>query len=159
MSLRISLIRLLLIALATAVLAGLTLYNQNNTSAQEVSQPLAVNLDELEWGPPGGGNGTPLGLRTARQGVDPVNGGVTYYAMFPAGTHFDTHWHTFDEHVAVVKGELTIVLGDKEHHLKTGSYVLIPGKLNHSWDIPAGGSEAIILVSRRGPADFHFVDQ
>ena len=59
----------------------------------------------------------------------------------------------------VVKGELSIVLGDTKHDLKVGSYVLIPGKLNHAWDIPAGGSEAVILVSRRGPADFHFEDE
>ena len=80
--------------LLTAVLIELTLYNKNNVVAQEVSPPMAIDLDAIEWGPPGGGNGTPLGLRTARMGVDPVSGGVTYYAMFPAGTHFDTHWHT-----------------------------------------------------------------
>ena len=126
-------------------------------SAQQVTQPLAVNLDELEWGPPGGGNGSPLGLRTARQGVDPKTGGQTYYAMFPAGSHFDLHWHTYDEHVVVVKGELTIELGDEVYELSTGSYIVIPGKLNHSWDVPEGGDEAVILVRRAGPADFHYV--
>tara|TARA_Y100000994_G_scaffold21509_1_gene15599 strand:+ start:364 stop:762 length:399 start_codon:yes stop_codon:yes gene_type:complete len=125
--------------------------------AQQVTQPLAVNLDELDWGPPGGGNGSPLGLRTARQGVDPKTGGQTYYAMFPAGSHFDLHWHTYDEHVVVVKGELTIELGDEVYELSTGSYIVIPGKLNHSWDVPEGGDEAVILVRRAGPADFHYV--
>ena len=129
----------------------------DGSSAQQVTQPLAVNLDELEWGPPGGGNGSPLGLRTARQGVDPKTGGQTYYAMFPAGSHFDLHWHTYDEHVVVVKGELTIELGDEVYELSTGSYIVIPGKLNHSWDVPEGGDEAVILVRRAGPADFHYV--
>lgn len=155
MSLKISSLSYLVIGLA---LIALALYGNNNVEAQEESQPYAVDLDKVEWGPPGGGNGTPLGLRTARMGVDPVSGGLTYYALFPAGTHFDTHWHSYDEHVVVVKGELTIVLGDVRHDLKVGSYVLIPGKLNHSWNIPAGESEAVILVSRRGPADFHFVE-
>ena len=159
MSAKISLLRLLIIVLAAAVLIGLTLHTKNNVVAQEASPPMAVDLDAVEWSPPGGGNGTPLGLRTARMGVDPISGGVTYYAMFPAGTHFDTHWHTYEEHVVVVKGQLSIVLGDTKHDLKVGSYVLIPGKLNHAWDIPAGGSEAVILVSRRGPADFHFVEE
>ena len=127
------------------------------SSAQQATQPLAVNLNELNWGPPGGGNGTPLGLRTSRQGVDPATGGQTYYAMFPAGTHFDLHWHTYDEHVVVVKGEVTIELGNEAYDLSAGSYIVIPGKLNHSWDVPEGGSEAIILVRRAGPADFHFV--
>ena len=56
----------------------ITLYlsiSMDGPSAQQVTQPLAVNLDELEWGPPGGGNGSPLGLRTARQGVAPKTGG------------------------------------------------------------------------------------
>ena len=138
----------------------ITLYlsiSMDGPSAQQVTQPLAVNLDELEWGPPGGGNGSPLGLRTARQGVDPKTGGQTYYAMFPAGSHFDLHWHTYDEHVVVVKGELTIELGDEVYELSTGSYIVIPGKLNHSWDVPEGGDEAVILVRRAGPADFHYV--
>jgi len=121
------------------------------------TQPLAINLDEVEWGPPAGGNGSPLGLRTSRQGIDPETGGITYYAMFPAGTHFDLHWHTHDEHVVVVKGQVTIVLGEQVHNLKTGSYIVIPGKLNHSWDVPAGDSEVVILVRRVGPADFHYV--
>ena len=48
--------------------------------------------------------------------------------MFPAGTHFDLHWHTYDEHVVVVKGELTIELGDEVHELTTGSYIVITWK-------------------------------
>jgi len=121
-------------------------------------EPVAINLDELEWGPPGGGNGFPLGVRTARQGVDPVSGGKTYYSMFPAGSHFDLHWHTHDEYVVVVAGTPTIRLGDRDHVLTVGSYVVIPGGLNHSWTVPEGASEAVILVRRAGPADFHFVE-
>ena len=56
-----------------------------------------------------------------------------------------------------MNGKVTIVLGDQAHDLEAGSYVVIPGKLNHSWDVPAGDSEVVILVRRVGPADFHFV--
>ena len=59
----------------------------------------------------------------------------------------------------VVKGELTIELGDEVHELTTGSYIVIPGRFNHSWDIPEGGTEAVILVRRTGPADFHYVNK
>ncbi len=121
------------------------------------ARPSATNLKSLEWGPPGGGNGFPLGVRTVRQGVDAVSGGVTYYALFPSGSHFDLHWHSHDEYVVVVAGALTIELGESSHALSVGSYVVIPGGLHHSWDVPAGGSDAIILVRRAGPADFHFV--
>lgn len=116
-------------------------------------------LNEIEWGPPGGGNGFPVGVQTAQQGVDPDSGGVTYYALFPAGSHFDLHWHTHDEYVVVVAGELSIRLGEEDHELAVGSYIVIPGSLNHSWTVPAGGEDAVILVRRAGPADFHFVDQ
>ncbi len=44
-------------------------------------EPVAVDLDELEWGLPGGGNGFPVGVHTATQGVDPVSGGRTYYCQ------------------------------------------------------------------------------
>jgi mannose-6-phosphate isomerase-like protein (cupin superfamily) len=120
-------------------------------------EPLASGLDELEWGPPHGGNGFPVGVRTAPQGVDPVSGGNTYYAMFPAGSHFDLHWHTHDEYAVVVAGSLTIRLGDEDHALAVGSYIVIPGGLKHSWTVPEGGNDAVIFVRRAGPPDFHFV--
>jgi mannose-6-phosphate isomerase-like protein (cupin superfamily) len=122
------------------------------------TEPLAIDLEDLPWGAPGGGNGFPVGVRTARQGVDPDTGGITYYAMFPAGSHFDLHWHSHDEYVVVVAGELSIQLGEQTHSLSVGSYVVIPGELPHSWTVPAGETDAVILVRRAGPADFHFVE-
>jgi mannose-6-phosphate isomerase-like protein (cupin superfamily) len=124
-----------------------------------VGEASAVGLNDLNWTPPGGGNGFPVGVQTARQGVDPDTGGITYYAKFPAGSHFDLHWHTHHEYVVVVQGELSIRLGEEDHDLAVGSYVVIPGSLNHSWTVPDNGEDAIILVRRAGPADFHFVEQ
>ena len=120
-------------------------------------KPLAVNLGDLEWSPPGGGDGFPVGVRTATQGYDPVSEGRTRYALFPAGSHFDLHWHTHDEYVVVVAGAPIVRPGDQGSQLAVGSYVVIPGKLNHSWTVPEGGENAVILVRRAGPADFHFV--
>ncbi len=139
------------------------------SSAEEVEQghvwmfevvgqrPSVTNLDSANWGPPGGGNGVPVGVRTASLGVDPANGGVSYYARFPSGSHFDLHWHTHDEFVAVLQGRVTLVLGEQSHDLFPGSYSVIPGSINHSWDVPVG-EDVIILVRRSGPADFHFVE-
>ncbi|MBT3530208.1 MAG: cupin domain-containing protein [Gammaproteobacteria bacterium] len=129
-------------------------------SAQESTlQPSAKNLSDIQWGEAGGGNGFPVGVRSARQVTDPATGGFTYYALFPAGSHFDLHWHTHNEHVVVVQGTVTIVLDDTPHTVSTGGYIVLPGKLNHSWDVPAGGEDVIIVVRREGPADFHFVEQ
>ena len=146
------------ISLSIVIFIFCLVVDETEAQSDSSTEALAVHLPELDWGAPGGGNGFPLGVRTARQGIDPVTGGMTYYALFPAGSHFDLHWHSHDEYVVVVSGELTIQLGKQTHELAVGSYVAIPGKLNHSWDVPAGGEDAVILVRRAGPADFHFVD-
>lgn len=142
-----------LTALASILLLSLKSYSQSIVP----STPLVVNLSELEWGPPGGGNGFPVGVQTARQGIDPLTGGITYFALFPAGSHFQTHWHTHDEYAVVVSGSLEILLGEETHPLEVGSYIVIPGSLEHAWTVPANGDDAVILVRRAGPADFHFV--
>ena len=146
------------ISLSIVIFVFCLVVDETEAQSDSSTEAQAVHLPELDWGAPGGGNGFPLGVRTARQGIDPVTGGMTYYALFPAGSHFDLHWHSHDEYVVVVSGELTIQLGKQTHELAVGSYVVIPGKLNHSWDVPAGGEDAVILVRRAGPADFHFVD-
>lgn len=147
------------IAITALLLVSPVLSVSQSTVMQFRVDPLVIELDEIRWGQPGGGNGVPIGVQTSRQGTDPETGGITYYAKFPAGSHFDLHWHTHDEFVVVVSGELTIVLGDEGHDLSVGSYIVIPGKLNHSWDVPVAGEDAIILVRRAGPADFNFVDK
>ncbi|GAB5500499.1 MAG: hypothetical protein PsegKO_28100 [Pseudohongiellaceae bacterium] len=126
-------------------------------AADSDSTPLAINLDAVQWGPPGGGGGVPLGTQTALQRVDPGTGGVTYYALFPAGTRFDRHWHTHDEFVSVMRGAVTLELGSAVHELNAGAYVVIPGGVEHSWLIPESG-DVVILVSRAGPADFNYTE-
>jgi mannose-6-phosphate isomerase-like protein (cupin superfamily) len=147
----------LALALSSGLIAN-SLLQEEESPASEYD-PVATLLADIQWGPPGGGNGAPVGVQTARQGIDSASGGITYYAKFPAGSHFDTHWHTHDEFVVVVHGTVTIVLGDQSHSVSTGSYIVIPGKLNHSWDVPEGTEDAVIVVRRAGPADFHFVDR
>lgn len=137
------------------LLAIIALSQDSAIVAQE--QPLAAHLNEIDWSPPGGGNGFPVGVQTWRAGVDPITEGITYYAKFPSGSHFDLHWHSNDEFVVVVQGLVTLELGDKTHSLMPGSYVVIPAKMHHSWDVPVG-DDAVIVVRRGGPADFFFVE-
>ena len=143
-----------------AVLLAVTLYSESLAQQQTSSpdQPQVINLDEINWGRPGNTPRFPQGVRTAQLGTDPDNGGPIYFTNFPAGSHFDLHWHSHTEYVSVLSGEVTIVLGEETHPLSTGSYIVIPARMNHSWDVPSGGEAAVILVRRRGPADFTFVD-
>ena len=147
----------LTLALSSVLIANTALHAEESPISKYA--PLAISLSDIQWGQAGGGNGFPVGVQSARQGTDPVTGGITYYAKFPAGSHFDMHWHTHDEFVVVVQGSVTIVLGEESHAVSAGSYIVIPGKLNHSWDVPEGAEDAVIVVRRGGPADFHFLDR
>ena len=143
-----------------AMLLTVTLRAEGESQERSPSpdQPLVTNLDDADWGPPGTADGFPRGVQSAQLGIDPDNGGPIYYARFPAGSHFDLHWHSHTEYVAVLSGEVTLVLGEETHALSPGSYIVIPARMNHSWDVPPGGDDSVILVRRRGPADFNFVD-
>ncbi len=142
-----------------ALLTGILLTEaESQAAAPSQEEAVAINLADVDWGPPGNTPRFPRGVRTAQLGVDPDSGGPTYYAKFPAGSHFDLHWHTHAEHVAVMSGEVTIVLGEETHTLSTGGFIVIPAIMNHSWVVPADGADSVILVRRLGPADFHFVE-
>lgn len=128
------------------------------TSDSDRPDSLAVNIENIEWGEPGDGSIAPAGTRTSLQSTEPNTGGISYYAWFPAGGFFDLHWHTYDEYVVVIRGEVTFTLGENVYDLEPGAYVVIPGGMQHSWDIPES-DDAVIMVKRMGPPDFHFVDR
>ena len=81
--------------LLAALLTGtLRTEAESQTSASSQEEALAINLADVDWGPPGNTPRFPQGVRTKQLGIDPDNGGPTYYAKFPAGSHFDLHLHT-----------------------------------------------------------------
>ena len=144
--------------LSALLLAMLPSERESQAPGEQQEQVLVVNFEDADWGQPGSRDGFPQGVQSVPLGIDPENGGPTYFARFPAGSHFDLHWHSHAEYVAVLSGAVTLVLGEKSHSLLPGSYIVIPAKMNHSWDVP-GGSDSVILVRRRGPADFNFVER
>jgi len=121
-----------------------------------------LSIDDIDWGAAGGGGGFPVGVRTQLVATDKSTQGITYYAWFPEGSNFDMHWHSFDEYAVVLQGNVFLNLAGKELSLEAGAYVEILGKINHSWNVPAGkdgsSNNVILLVRRAGPADFHFVE-
>ena len=119
-----------------------------------------LSLESIQWGKPGGGEGFPVGVQTQLIETDDETFGISYYARFPAGSHFDLHWHSFDEFATVLQGEVTLQLNGESLKLAAGGYVRIPGRAAHSWDVPndsGAEQDVILLVRRAGPADFHFV--
>jgi mannose-6-phosphate isomerase-like protein (cupin superfamily) len=129
-----------------------------NGSAQSKLEPSVMNIADVQWSAPGNRPCYPLGVQTAQLGIDPDNGGPAYFARFPPGSQFEQHWHTHNEFVVVVSGEGAIVFGDERHALSPGSFVVVPGRVSHSWHVPPGGPPLVIQVRRAGPPDVHFVD-
>ena len=126
-------------------------------AAQDAEEARVINWQDAAYGPRGTSTQGP-NARTFQLGLDPDNDGPSYFARFPPGAHFDLHWHTHAEYAVVLSGEGTILLGEETHELRPGSYIVIPARMNHAWDVPPGDTELVILVRRRGPADFNYVD-
>lgn len=57
----------------------------------------------------------------------------------------------------VTHGAVDIILDGTRHTATEGSYLIIPGKTPHEWQMHAD-TEVVILVRRDGPPDRHWVD-
>lgn len=79
-------------------------------SALVVAETTNLSLESIQWGKPGGGKGFPVGVQTQLIETDDATFGISYYARFPTGSHFDLHWHSFDEFATVLQGEVTLQL-------------------------------------------------
>ena len=119
---------------------------------------VVLSLSDIEWGERGGGNGFPEGLQTYRFAEDKETGGVSYYARFPAGSYYRSHWHTHDEIALLVEGRLTFVIDNVSREVEAGTYFFIPGGHAHEWDMREQKEDIILLVQRKGPPDFHFAE-
>ena len=147
----------LTVVACSAALLTTALHTTEAAAQADDEQARVINWQDAAYGPPGQSPRGP-NARTYQLGLDPDNDGPSYFARFPPGAHFDLHWHTHAEYAVVLSGEGTIVLGEESHDIRPGSYIVIPARVNHSWDVPPGDTELVILVRRRGPADFNYVD-
>ena len=132
---------------------------QSKQDAISESAKTLFRLETAKWSEPYNGPlGYPKGAQRASLGVDSRTGGETYYARFPAGSHFALHWHAHAEYAVVLRGKVTHILGTERYPLQVGDYVVIPPKVNHAWEADAGG-DVYLLIRRDGPADFNFVER
>jgi mannose-6-phosphate isomerase-like protein (cupin superfamily) len=150
------LIQLLLLGLLFATAACPT--EQGERKATSKFESLVFRLETANWSEPYNGPlGYPKGAQKASLGIDPVSGGETYYARFPAGSRFELHWHSHSEYAVVLRGRVTHILGTESQSLAEGDYVIVPAKMNHGWKVD-GSSDVFFLIRRDGPADFNFVE-
>ena len=101
--------------------------------AQDTFDPGVVHWETADWGPP------------------------THRPGFPAGSAFAMHWHTHTETLVVLEGTVDVTLDGKLYTAETGSYIIIPATVPHSYTVPED-ADVVLLARRDGPADFFFLE-
>ena len=117
------------------------------------------NLSDVKWGdaPPGLPKGAKVGVLNGDPGK---SGNFVVVAKFPSGYKVAPHWHSNDENVTVLSGDLMMGTGDKAdekaaHGVKAGGYSYVPAKSRH-WVIAKG--ETTIQIAGSGPFDITYVN-
>ena len=140
-----------LIVIAAAVLA--------QTIALAADTPPVLSGKAVKWGAPP--PVFPPGAKFAVIAGDPAaNGLVTVRFDLPAGYALAPHFHPTDEHVTVLKGSLSIGMGDvvdkaKAMTVTTGGYVVAGANMHHYAFTTTG---ATIQVHLQGPFAITYVN-
>jgi len=139
-------IRTLVIAVASALLAG---------SAAQAQ----LNSGDLKWGP--APPGLPPGAQLAVLSGDPTREGMfTIRLKFPAGYSVAPHHHPTPELVAVMEGSMSLGMGDvldkaKAGTLGVGGYIAMAPNINHYAFTDSG---ATIQITSHGPFAIIYVN-
>ena len=139
-------IRTLVIAVASALLAG---------SAAQAQ----LNSGDLKWGP--APPGLPPGAQLAVLSGDPTREGMfTIRLKFQPGYAVAPHHHPTPELVTVMDGQMAIGMGEvadkpKAARLGTGGYVALAANMNH-YAFTDGG--ATIQITSHGPFQIVYVN-
>lgn len=68
----------------------------------------------------------------------------------PEGSGPPPHSHPWDESFYVIKGEVTMGLGEATHTATPGTFVHIPAETVHWFRFGSGGAELVSMTSRLG---------
>ena len=126
-------------------------------AAGEPGGPL--QSEDIKWGaaPPS----LPAGVELAVLAGDPgKTGPVTIRLRMPAGYEIPSHWHTADERVTVISGDLGLGVGDAIDKktatvLSSGGYTVAMANLHHFAWTPSG---AVVQIDMMGPFDITYVN-
>jgi quercetin dioxygenase-like cupin family protein len=143
---------------AAAVLSG----GESIVVTAQTSAHVIQAAHEVQWGsaPPMVPPGAQIAVLTGDPGKPAP---YTVRLKFPANYSIPAHSHPMDEHVVVVRGALTLGMGDKlmktESRNKTlgvGGFALMPANMNHFAFTTAAETE--IVLYGQGPIDFTYVN-
>jgi len=127
--------------------------------AQAASAHVMYDAGKLKWGE------APPAFEPGAQAVvlsgDPGKSGLFVLRLkVPAGYKIASHWHSTDEHVTLLEGDMTLKMdehgkGAHEHTFAPGGYVLLPAKMHHAASTRTGMT---LQVSGMGPFELDYID-
>lgn len=127
-------------------------------SGAPASKHVMVKASAVQWGDP-----PPSFERGAQAAViagDPGQSGLFVLRLkAPPGYKVARHWHSNDEHVTLIEGDLTVEMGEGSMKHSTtmgpGDYLLLLAQMQHSASTSGG---AVLQVHGAGPFDMTYVD-
>ncbi len=127
-------------------------------SAAPASKHVMVKASAVQWG-----DAPPAFERGAQAAViagDPGKSGLFVLRLkAPAGYRIAPHWHSSDEHVTLIEGDLTVEMGEGSMKHSTtmgpGDYLLLLAQMPHSASSSGG---AVLQVHGAGPFDLTYID-
>ena len=143
--------RSLILVMAAALLGPL--------AAAAADTPVVKSAKDVHWGPPP--PILPPGARFAVMAGDPAaTGPVTVRLEMPAGYKIPPHFHPTDEHVTVLKGALSLGMGDvmdkaQALTLSPGGYAVAAANMHHYAFTRTG---ATIQVHLQGPFAITYIN-
>ncbi|MEZ5832567.1 MAG: cupin domain-containing protein [Dongiaceae bacterium] len=119
-----------------------------------------ISSEDVAWNAEGPGEGTRYGGRSkhltyAAVGAD-YHVGVLIESPAPGMRMWPRHYHMLEEeHVLILEGEATLLLGEERHPMKPGDYVCFPAgqKIGHSILNSGDGPCSYLMIGARNPND------
>lgn len=117
-----------------------------------------VNASDIKWdaAPPD----LPKGAEMTVLHGDPTKKGVfTARLKMPSGYKIPPHWHSRDEQLTIVAGNLVLHMGDTMEApattLAAGGFHFLPAKSHHAAETT---EETIVQIDGMGPFDIHYLN-
>lgn len=130
--------------------------------SQHKSMPMAshgaMHAASMQWGP--APPSLPAGAQASVLIGDPGKPGVfTIRLKMPAGYRVPRHWHSSDEALTLIEGDLGMSMGPMAgahaDSLMPGDFINLPAHMQHEASSMHG---AIVQVQSTGPFDIHYVN-
>ena len=120
---------------------------------QAANPPAGGNMAEMKFMPV---PGLPTCAPGAVQSGDPTKGPSVILAKISAGCSIPWHWHTPNEHLMIVSGEVHLEMKDgKPLILREGGFARMPGRHVHQFRCTTA---CALFVYSDAAFDIHYVD-